>query len=55
MFVGSIVVISDETEPELVQEEWQASILITNKGRHMLDTEVGLLTMSRPVRTKDAK
>ena len=52
MFVGSIVVISDETEPELVQEESQASILITNKNRYMLNAEVGLPSIeakTRPV------
>jgi hypothetical protein len=54
-FAGSIVVISDETEPELVHEESQASILMTNKDRYMLNAAVGLSSIeakSRPVGPK---
>jgi hypothetical protein len=53
--VGSIAVIGDQTEPKLVHVESQVSILITNKDRHMLDTEVGrssIQAKSRPVRPK---
>ena len=41
-FAGSVAVVGDQTEPKLVQVESQASILIPNKHRHMMDTEVRL-------------